>query len=98
MAGWTKPKHPGDAVRITMLRRGNELGDVRIQHYGRTVRVASFAPGYETCFPGDTPKMNPDNSEWFDASEQARADDQLNAYVEQAKADGWIEYDPRQAR
>lgn len=91
---WTTAKYPGDAVRITMIRRGNEIGDVRIQHYdvaGR-VRVGSFLPGCVVESPGDTPKTEPEKHEW--CRTRAHADLVFDQYVGQAQAEGWTEYVP----
>ena len=99
---WSKPKIPGAgyAVREVQLSRGfnrylssafHEVGNVRIQHYGANVCVAAFLPGWESSFPGDTPKMNPDDSEWFAAEDVDAANAQFDKYVAQAKANGWKE-------
>lgn len=98
MTKWTEAKYPGSAVREVRLRHDligshdyYEIGNVRIQHYGQFVCVASFTPGYETWFPGDTPKMNPDDAEYFPAIEVDAANAQFDKYVEQAKSYGWRE-------
>jgi len=90
---WTEPRWPGDGVRTTMFRRGDEIGDVRIQHYGvGTYLVAAYLPGYETNNPGDTPKMNPDRHEWVETT--AEANEFFDIYVANAKLDGWIIISP----
>lgn len=94
---WTEAKYPGDTVRIKMLYRGGhgqpmELGDVRIQQYESVLRVATFLPGYETSFPGDTPKMNPERSMHCRFADLADA--KFDEYLEKAYADGWQNYEP----
>lgn len=91
---WTEAKYPGDAVRIRMLRRGDELGDVRIQQYSVTpqsVRVAKFLPGNEVFLPGDTPKTEPEQDEWCSSS--WRADEVFDRFVQDAYNDGWENFD-----
>lgn len=89
---WTEPKYPGDAVRILQLKRGDEIGDVRIQHYGEKVRVASFLPGVAVCLPGDTPKTEPERSVW--CVNNFAADALYDQYVQDAYADFWQNYHP----
>lgn len=84
---WTEPQYPGDSVRLRMLRRGDLLGDVRIQHYGEKVRVATFTPGKCTCFPGDTPKTAPNESSWH--VNNFTADEAFDEFVQAAYAAGW---------
>lgn len=93
---WTEPKYPGDAVRILSLKRGGELGDVRIQHYGKKVRVATFLPGNSVCSAGDTPKTEPERSVW--CANNFIADEFFDTYVADAYADGWDNYDPENPR
>ena len=99
---WTEPKYPGDAVRMLMLYRGGhgrpvELGDIRIQHYGTTLKVGSFLPGETECSPGDTPKTWPEKHETFRADNQSDfADGAFDGYVQEAYADGWQNYYPEQ--
>lgn len=88
---WTEPKYPGDAVRILMLKRGAELGDVRIQHYEHFVKVGSFLPGVEECSPGDTPKVWPEKSTTLHCG--ITADAEFDRLVQEAYADGWQNYD-----
>lgn len=88
---WMKPRHPGDAVRILMLYRGDEIGDIRIQDYGEFVKVATFLPGRTTCSPGDTPKTAPEKSETFTNS--YAADNLFDNYVQEAYADLWQNYE-----
>lgn len=91
MTNWTVPRYPGAAVRIVALRRGEEIGDVRIQHYGNNVRVAAFLPGRVVELPGDTPKTEPENYAWYPVPDRARrADEVFDCYLDQAKADGWV--------
>ncbi len=92
---WVTPKYPGDSARITYLSRGDEIGDVRIQDYGdlsvrRQYRVATFLPGNESMSPGDTPKMEPEKSQWFDHHDRAAADRLFDAYVVEAQLAGWV--------
>lgn len=99
---WTEPRYPGDVVRNLMLYRGGhgrpvELGDIRIQHCGKTVRVASFLPGECSFFPGDTPKTSPEKSQSFRADNQTDfADAEFDKFVQEAYADGWQNYHPEQ--
>jgi hypothetical protein len=87
------PRYPGDATRTALLKRGDELGDVRIQKYSNeNYHVAAFTPGYETSSPGDTPKMNPDHGEW--CSTAARADAEFAFRLARAHAEGWKDYTP----
>jgi len=87
MSLWTEPKYPGDAVRILLLKRGDETGDVRIQQYGRQALVATFLPGHSFCCPGDTPKTEPECSEW--CTNSFRADEVFDTYVAKAYEEGW---------
>jgi hypothetical protein len=85
---WKFPRYPGDAVRIMYLQRNNEIGDVRIQDYGADCyHVAAFTPGYGTSGPGDTPKMNPDHSEW--CANVAHANAEFELRLARAHAEGW---------
>lgn len=99
MTEWTQPKYPGDTVRLHMLSRvdprfGSELGDIRIQHYGATVRVATFLPGVEVCHPGDTPKVEPEFNNWYAATDIVTADEAFDEYVRCAREGGWKDYKP----
>lgn len=99
MGLWTEPKYPGDAVRILDLYRGRELGDIRIQDYGRLLRVAAFLPGITEMPPGvwDTPKTIPEKYQTFRSANQGDAADALfDAYVQEAYAAGWQNYHPEQ--
>lgn len=93
-ATWTEPKYPGDAVRIALLIRGDELGDVRIMDYGQSsknrYRIAAFLPGYEECTPGDTPKTWPEEDRW--CTETGTATITFDQYVKAAHAAGWQDY------
>ena len=85
---WSEPKYPGDTVRIVRFERDGELGDVRIQHYGvGAYRVASFCPGYETSYPGDSPKMNPEDDRWCETVHGA--DTYFDWFVSKAKVAAW---------
>jgi hypothetical protein len=87
---WSTPQYPGDSVRITRLRRKDEIGDVRIQVYTETaVRVATFLPGVSVCLEGDTPKTEPERSAWV---VPRLADRLFDRYVSEARADGWLIY------
>lgn len=86
--GWTKPAQPGGAVRITYLERAQELGDVRIQQYDRKYRVAAFLPGVSVFLPGDTPKTEPEVSQWCAFPDFA--DRAFERLVIQAAGDGWM--------
>lgn len=87
---WTEPRYPGDPVRILELYRGDFLGDIRIQHFGESVRVASFLPGVVVVSPGDTPKVEPEKAEWCTSS--YRADEVFDKYVQEAYEDHWQNY------
>ena len=90
---WTKPAYPGDAVRMQMLRRRDEIGDVRIQDYGDSkLCVAAFLPGSPVQLPGDTPKTEPNWSRWRYTKDSA--DTSFDVYLAAARADGWEVYKP----
>lgn len=91
---WTEPKYPGDAVRIQMLHRGGVIGEIRIQHYGKKVRVGAFLPGRVVCSPGDTAKVEPDQHKWCTSS--FAADEVFDKYIQEAYADFWQNYHPEQ--
>lgn len=96
MTNWTKPAYPGDAVRMQMLRRGDEIGDVRIQAYNEvSFCIATFLPGNTVCFPGDTAKVEPEHSEWTGVREKAVAI--FETMLATARADGWEDYTPCRA-
>lgn len=90
MTAWTEPKWPGDAVRIVLLARGDEIGDVRIQQYGEHYCVATFLPGRPVCSPGDTPKTEPEESRWF--TKKRTANLIFDQFERRARADGWTDY------
>lgn len=89
MSLWVKPEYPGAPVRILNLKRGDELGDIRIQGgiTDRTVKVCSFLPGVEECSPGDTPKVWPEKSEYV--TNNFAADQLFDQYVGEAYEEGW---------
>lgn len=84
---WTEPRYPGDTVRCQMLRRGDELGEICIQHYGSKVRVGSFLPGNHFCLPGDTWKTEPERCSWHENN--FTADVEFDKYLQDAYADLW---------
>lgn len=87
---WIKPQYPGDAVRILELHRAGQWGDIRIQQYSETgcsVRVAKFLPGRDVCNPGDTFKIEPEESEH--ATSSFAADAIFDRYVQEAYEQGW---------
>ena len=85
---WTTPRYPGDAVRILMLKRGDELGDIRIQFiHDNSVKVCAFLPGEAECSPGDTPKVWPEKFKF--ARFVPEADALFDEYVQEAFAAGW---------
>lgn len=87
------PKYPGDAVAIVYFRRGNEIGDVRIQWYSaESYRIATFLPGRDVMNPGDTPKVEPDASVWCSGREDA--DRAFRVYLTMAGIEGWQEAVP----
>lgn len=80
--------YPGETTLIVTLSRGDDIGDVRVQRYSdKLFRVATFLPGFVVWFPGDTPKVEPEQSEWkpslSDCSEP------FSLFLEQAVANGW---------
>lgn len=85
---WRETKYPGDAaVNLDVVRDG-EMGMIRIQVYGpESYMVASYTPGYQTSFPGDTPKFNPDQVTWCEHKRDA--DRQFAVYVIGAFRAGW---------
>lgn len=91
---WTEPKYPGDDVRIALLIRGAEIGDVRIQDYGEGInnryRVGQFLPGVEECSPGDTPKVWPERGAY--CATPGEANSTFLEYVRLAREDGWQDY------
>ena len=95
---WATPRHPGDAVRIVPLVRGNELGDIRIQDYMGAMkldvgsyRVGMFLPGEIECSPGDTPKTWPEKSAY--KATVADANTLFEIYYYEALGNGWRLYD-----
>jgi hypothetical protein len=94
--------YPGMSIRQQHFIRGvstataEDFGDVRIMDYGADsktrYRVASFCPGYETSYPGDTPKMNPERDDWCATLEEAS--DFFDIYVADAKLRGWTAVSP----
>lgn len=86
---WLKPQYPGDAVRMRLFVRGDEIGDVRIQDYGQDrYRVGTFLPGMPVFLPGDTPKVEPELSRWVYS--KADADAVFDTYAAKAVlCDGW---------
>jgi hypothetical protein len=94
---WTKPKYAGDTVRIVELYRGRQLGDIRIQDYGRVLRVAAFLPGITEMPEGDSPKTVPEKYQTYRSANQGDLADALfDAYVQEAYAGGWQNYHPEQ--
>lgn len=87
---WLEPKRPGDSILEIELARDGEIGDIRVQWYDGSLRVAAFTPGYETSSPGDTPKMNPDRYEWTEDKQDAAA--KFVQYVIAAFREGWKLY------
>jgi hypothetical protein len=84
-------KYPGDAIRLRLLIKGDELGDVRIQDYGsaskQRYKVGTFLPGVTECTPGDTPKTWPEKDFWTnDGDEAIRV---FTLYVMESMKDGW---------
>lgn len=87
-AEFTDPAYPGDAVLRADLVRDNVIGDVRVQWYGdKALRVGSFLPGVVIDLPGDTPKIEPERSEWA-ATREAAAREYVWQLV-RALRDGW---------
>lgn len=85
---WRETKYPGDAAVNLDVTRDREIGMIRIQVYGpESYMVASYTPGYETSFPGDSPKFNPDVVTWCENKRDA--DRQFVAYVIGAFRAGW---------
>lgn len=86
---WEPAKYPGGVVRITMLCKGDELGDIRIfdRLGSEQYRVGSFLPGETECPPGDTPKTWPEKSKW--CPDQKSANRVFAAYLKAALNEGW---------
>lgn len=86
------PPIPGHAVRIIYLKRGDELGDIRIQWMDAgSYRVGTFLPGNTVSNPGDTSKTEPEKNEWVGS--RSAADEIFDRYVAEARAEGWTDYD-----
>ena len=87
----TEAKYPGDSILTLRLRRGNELGSVRVQDYGQVTseryEVGGFLPGEADCMPGDTPKVWPEQSEW--TNDHSLAYCYLYLFAGRALLDGW---------
>lgn len=91
MIKWKEPNYPGDAVRMIMLVRNDEIGDIRIQHHGATgLKVCAFLPGVTECPPGDTPKTWPEESEWVTSEDAANR--LFAQYEAKARANGWRDW------
>ena len=85
-------EYPGDATHIVYLRRGMKVGSVRVQKYSEdTYRVGAFVPGCWACIVGDTPKFEPEHSEWVASAKQA--EHEFNYCIARCKSEGWIEVD-----
>lgn len=89
-----EPEYLGAPIAMIMLRKGADLGDIRIQHYGRKVRVASFLPGICMSFPGDSPKTDPERDAWHDVDDRVGAEQTFDHYIRDARDAGWTEYTP----
>jgi len=92
-----EPDYPGATIRQQLFIKLDEFGDVRIMDYGSgsktRYRVASFCPGYESSYPGDSPKMNPERDQWCHTL--AEATDFFTIYVGSAKCIyGWAPVTP----
>lgn len=90
------PSYPGAPVLLTDMRRGSELGDIRVQDFGETVtggryKVCQFLPGIVECSPGDTPKVWPEIHQIVTTLDEAG--EVFARYVEQAHAAGWSDTD-----
>lgn len=90
---YREPRYPGDTIRTHMLVRGDELGDIRVQWVGgkREMKVCAFIPGNTECTPGDTPKTWPDLYRYCETQELA--DTYFQQFVQNAYAQGWVDYD-----
>lgn len=79
---------PGETIRIVSLSLAGDLGDVRIQWYSDDLfRVATFLPGVYVAFPGDTPKVEPEQCEWCNSIENCAGI--FDRYVAEAALIGW---------
>lgn len=93
MIDWDKEvAYPGAPIAFVPLRKGDTLGDVRIQHFGNHVRVATFLPGITECSPGDTPKTWPENYKTFPIGERAAIEKCFELFVTETRREGWIDY------
>lgn len=87
--------YPGAPVLLTNLARREEVGDVRVQDFGKSnkagyqFKVCSFLPGVVEESPGDTPKVWPEVHQYTGDFNEATAI--FLRYVEQARAAGWKE-------
>lgn len=92
---WSAPRRPGDTVRIEYLKRGDEIGNIRIQDYMDSIKtkyrykIGSFLPGEIQESSGDTPKVWPEKHKV--SASVAQSNKQFNQYVNSAICDdGWI--------
>lgn len=60
---WT-PDHTDTLLEIK-LRKGEEHGFIRVRQWGEKMLVETFVPGREVCNEGDTPKTEPERTDWF---------------------------------
>ena len=79
---WTETKRPGDVVRRLDLRRGREIGSVRIQQHRTYLTVGLFVPGR-----GEPPHKWPEKHRDVIVSDDADAC--FDNYVQEAYAAGW---------
>lgn len=91
---FSTPKYPGDTVKLVQFKRGDEIGDVRVQDYQGTMKpgigrykVGTFLPGVTECSPGDTPKIWPEKSLYTHTPEEAEI--VLAQYTLLALGEGW---------
>lgn len=82
-------QEPGDVVRLRRYQRRDALGEVEVRQYGDKFRVAIFAPGVTIQFPGDTPKTEPEHSDWETTLKAAKETFDLYCFI--MIEEGWQE-------
>jgi len=83
MTEWIEPKYPDDVVRMAILIRNNDSGDIRIQAMDDDIyRIGSFLPGR---IVGN--KLEPERATWTKSKQQA--DNFFDRYLAEAIAAGW---------
>ena len=55
----------GDTILEIFMRHGHDHGSVRVRRWGDQYLVETFCPGREVCNEGDTPKTEPERTDWM---------------------------------